>query len=136
MIHYRVQKSPLLVSILSRMNSVTTSIQFIRSILIIFFNLSIGLPSFPFLYLSLPKFCMHATCPQCVLHALTIPSILTSTTFGEEHELWSSSLCSFFRSPTISALLGSNFPLVPCSETLSDYFSLWCQRPSFTPIRK
>jgi hypothetical protein len=41
--------------------------------------------------------------------------------FGEEYEIWSSSLCNFLHSPVTSSLLGPNILLRTCSHTPSVY---------------
>jgi hypothetical protein len=49
---------------------------------------------------------------------------------GEEHTLWSSSLCSFLQPPTTSSLFGPNILLsILFSNTLSEHLSTLCKRP-------
>ena len=93
--------------------------RFVRSILILYFHLSLGTPSdlFPSktLYASLlSPIC--ATCPANLIFLDLITRMISS-----EYRSYSSWLCSLFHSPVTSSLLGSNILL---STLFSDSLSL------------
>jgi hypothetical protein len=114
-VHYRIHKSPTPVSFLSQINPVhephSTSW---RSILILFFNVRLGLPSglypsgFPIKTLYKPHLSpIRATCPAHII----LPDLITRTILGEQCRSLSSSLCSFLHCPVTSSLLHPNILL-------------------------
>jgi len=140
-VHYRVHKSQLVVPIMSHMNPILTfppnfpdihsniffsstprsftwflHFRFSYQIFVCVFNLS------------------HACCIPCPSHP---PWLAHQIIFCEAYTLWTSSLCSLLQPPATSSLLGPNILLSTLfSNTLNlCSSSLWCQRPSFTPIQ-
>jgi len=85
-----------------------------RSILILYFHLSLGLQSGLFLsgfptkiQYTPPLYPLHATCPT----HLILLDFITWKIYSEEYRSLSSSLCSFLHSSVISSLLGPNILL-------------------------
>jgi hypothetical protein len=113
-VHFRVHKSPPLVPILRWISPVYSIPYYLRSILMFFTHLCLGLrnglfPSgFPtnILYAFLLSF-IHATCPDDLIPLHLIILII----LGEDCKLWSSSLCSFLQPPVTSSLFGPNILL-------------------------
>jgi hypothetical protein len=123
-IYCRVQKSPPLDSILSQLNPINISILFLlRSILILSSHLHVGPAAGLFLTGILTKTpCAFLFSPMCVTRPsnLIIDSVIL-TIFGEEHKLWSFSLCKFFGYILFNSSSVQIFSSAPCSQIPSDY---------------
>ena len=72
-----------------------------------------------FLQISVPKSCIHMSCPPFVLHVLSISFFLIGSP-GKDFRSLSSTLCSFLHFPVTSSLLCPNdFLSTLFSNTLS-----------------
>jgi hypothetical protein len=72
---------------------------------------------------------MQSSSPPCVLHALTISSSLTSSS-------WNSPLGNFLPPPTVSSFFDQKYsPQHPVLKYPRSTFLPQCQGPSFTPIQ-
>ena len=98
-----------------------------RSILILSFHLSLGLPSglFPssFLTKTLYTPLIYPTRDLCPAH-LIHHCLVTRVIFGGQYRLLSSSLCSFLHYPVTSSLLGTNILLSTLFSEFRIGFSL------------
>jgi hypothetical protein len=118
-VHYRLHKSPLMIPILSWINSVYNSPSYFSKIHFnIIPHLRLSLPSdllpsgFPTKILFAP---IRSTCPtNLILLELIILIIL-----GEEYKLWNSALCSFFTIPSTHPPSVQIFSSAPCFQTPS-----------------
>jgi hypothetical protein len=97
-LHYRVDKSPPLVSILSQINPVrTVPSYFSKSTVILSSNLHLRLPSYWSLFLTSQQ---NLVCIPILPHACYMPAhlilhdLIVVIVFGEVNKLWSPSLCS------------------------------------------
>jgi len=111
-VHYRINKCPPLVLILSQIDPVHPTSW--RSILILSSHLPLGPPSglfhsgFPTKTLYAPLLLpIRATCPVYL-----ILDFITRTIFGEQYRPLSSSLCSFLHSSVFSSILCPNILLI------------------------
>jgi hypothetical protein len=109
-VRYRVHKSPWLVPFLSQFSPARTSPSYLRSILILSIHLRLSLSSGIFPSVShqnsvcISVLPIHAT----FLTHLILPDLIILIIFGEEYNLWSTSVCSFLQPPVTSSLFGSN----------------------------
>jgi hypothetical protein len=120
-VHYRVHRSPPPVTILSQTNPIHTTPTYLRSILLLFSHLRLGLPSDIFLSGSSTKdpICIPFT---CMLHALPFScSLITFQLYMSKSRCYESSHYAVFLQPLVtSSILGTNtLPSVPCSQTPS-----------------
>jgi hypothetical protein len=106
-VHYRVHKSIPLVSILNQITPVHTTPSYIRSVLVLSSHLRLdlltGLLPFGFNTNILRAFLfapIRATCPG----HLTLFDFVILIIVGEEHKLWSCSICSFLLFPVTSSI--------------------------------
>jgi hypothetical protein len=117
-LHYCVHKSP---PWARSIHSIPPHPISLRSILILFTHLCLGLPSglFPFgfptnILYALLFALSHATCPtQLILLDLIMLYIL-----GEKYEFWSSPLCSFLQPSVTSSLFSPHIFLSTCVPPL------------------
>ena len=138
-VHYRTHKCPPTVPVLSQLYPVhNPTSHFLKSVVILFFHLSLGLPSilflsgFPTKTLYTPLFFpVHST---CTAHLILL-DFFTGNVLGEEYGSLSSSLCSFLHSLGTSSLLGPNNLLNTLFSTPQPTFFPRCKRPSFTLIQ-
>jgi hypothetical protein len=86
----------------------------LRSILILFTHLRLGLPSglFPFGFRTnnLYTFIFSSIRATCPAHLILL-DLMVLIILGEDYKLWSSSLCSFLQPLVISSLFGPNILL-------------------------
>ena len=64
---------------------------------------------------------MHASNPSL----LFLLNLFTHTILGEQHQSWSSSLCSFLHPPTTSSLLGPHISTFVTTQTIYLCLLLW-----------
>jgi hypothetical protein len=117
-VHYRVHKSPPLVTILSQNDPVHTTPSYLRSILTPSTHLRLVLPN-GLLPSDIPTKIFSPIRATICAHLIFL-NVIILIMFDKGHKLWTSSLCSFLQPSITSCLFGPNIFLSTLfSNTLS-----------------
>jgi len=133
-VHYRIHMFP--PPILSQSDSVHTLTSHLRSILILYSHLHLGLPSglFPSGFPTKTLYTTHLSPIRVTCYILL--DFITCTILGEEYRSLSSSLCSCLHSPVyLIPLQPKYFHQHPVLKRPKPTFLPQCERPIFTPIQ-